>query len=108
MPLTGRTHQLRVQCKKHGLPIVGDRTYGSFSFNKEINIKVKTRRMMLHSAETVVHYCYQGKLRELVAKAELPEDFKAVMSYRPGLKQVRAEPATSKVLEGRRFKEPDA
>ena len=33
MPVTGRTHQLRVQCKKHNLPIVGDRTYGSFSFN---------------------------------------------------------------------------
>ena len=36
MPVTGRTHQLRVQCKQHGHPIVGDRTYGSFSFNRAI------------------------------------------------------------------------
>ena len=27
-PLTGRTHQLRVQCSKRRLPIVGDRLYG--------------------------------------------------------------------------------
>jgi hypothetical protein len=118
MPLTGRTHQLRVQCKKHGLPIVGDRTYGSFSFNKEIAIKVETKRMMLHSAETIVHYCYKGKVRELIAKSELPEDFQAVMSYRPGLNRSRpkeprahiktasAEEPRSPVLEGRRFKAP--
>lgn len=29
MPLTGRKHQLRVQTANRGLPIVGDRTYGS-------------------------------------------------------------------------------
>jgi 23S rRNA pseudouridine1911/1915/1917 synthase len=28
-PLTGRTHQLRVQLAQHGHPIVGDRRYGS-------------------------------------------------------------------------------
>jgi tRNA pseudouridine65 synthase len=29
-PQTGRSHQLRVQCAKRGLPIVGDKTYGEF------------------------------------------------------------------------------
>ncbi|HEY3253867.1 MAG TPA: RNA pseudouridine synthase, partial [Polyangiaceae bacterium] len=27
-PLTGRTHQLRVHCSAHGLPLLGDRAYG--------------------------------------------------------------------------------
>ncbi|WPJ96063.1 RluA family pseudouridine synthase [Coraliomargarita algicola] len=108
LPLTGRTHQLRVQCNKHGLPIVGDRTYGNFGFNKEVAIKVETRRMMLHSAETIVRYCYKGQLRELTAKSELPEDFKAVMSYRPGLNMHRPKGTRSQVLAGRRFKAPEA
>ncbi|MGZ0654842.1 RluA family pseudouridine synthase [Coraliomargarita sp. W4R53] len=106
MPLTGRTHQLRVQCQKHGFPVVGDRTYGSFSFNKEVAMKVETKRMMLHSAETIVHYSYKGKLRELVAKSELPEDFHNVLSYRPGLKSSRPKVTRSPILEGRRFKAP--
>ncbi|MDQ8195990.1 RNA pseudouridine synthase [Coraliomargarita sp. SDUM461004] len=104
MPLTGRTHQLRVQCKKHGLPIVGDRTYGSFSFNKEVAMKVETKRMLLHSAETIVHYNYQGRVRELVAKSALPEDFTSVMNYRPGLKHTQAKGARNSVLSSRRFK----
>jgi tRNA pseudouridine32 synthase/23S rRNA pseudouridine746 synthase len=28
-PLTGRTHQLRVQCQASGWPIIGDPIYGS-------------------------------------------------------------------------------
>jgi len=106
MPLTGRTHQLRVQCQKHGLPIVGDRTYGSFNFNKEVAMKAETKRMMLHSAETIVHYSYKGKPRELVAKSELPEDFNRVLSYRPGLSSSRPKVTRSPILEGRRFKAP--
>tara|TARA_B100000614_G_scaffold248817_1_gene257155 strand:- start:569 stop:1396 length:828 start_codon:yes stop_codon:yes gene_type:complete len=106
MPLTGRTHQLRVQCKKRGLPIVGDRTYGNFSFNKEIAIKVQTKRMMLHSSETIVRYCFKGKLRELRAKSELPEEFKDVMSYRPGLNMSRPKETRNPLLSSRRFKAP--
>lgn len=30
-PLTGRTHQLRVHCAAHGLPLLGDRAYGGMS-----------------------------------------------------------------------------
>ncbi|MGJ8654679.1 MAG: RluA family pseudouridine synthase [Opitutaceae bacterium] len=86
LPVTGRTHQLRVQCKKHGHPIVGDRTYGSFSFNREVAHETGERRMMLHSGETTVKYAYKGKLREFKATSELPEAFHAVMGFRPGLR----------------------
>jgi 23S rRNA-/tRNA-specific pseudouridylate synthase len=30
-PRTGRTHQLRVHCSAHGLPLLGDRAYGGVS-----------------------------------------------------------------------------
>jgi 23S rRNA-/tRNA-specific pseudouridylate synthase len=104
MPLTGRTHQLRVQCKNHGLPIVGDRTYGNFSFNKEVAMRVETKRMMLHSGETIVNYCYNGKLRQFSARSELPEDFQTVLDYRPGLNRAQPKQTRSSLLADRRFK----
>ena len=104
MPLTGRTHQLRVQCKKHNLPIVGDRTYGSFSFNKEVAMRTDIRRMMLHSLETIVNYSFDGKMRQFTAKSDLPEDFQTVLDYRPGLKRPQPKQAPSPKLAKRRFK----
>ncbi len=109
-PITGRTHQLRVQCRKHGHPIVGDRTYGNFRFNKEVNLATGEKRMMLHSAETVVNYNFKAKVRTFRAKSELPEAFQSVLRFRPGMKPaktLRAEhdaDASENVLEGRRFK----
>jgi len=41
VPLTGRTHQIRVHLESTGLPIVGDATYGG----------LPAERMMLHCAE---------------------------------------------------------
>lgn len=35
-PVTGYTHQLRYQCAEHGMPIVGDKTYGNFAMNKKL------------------------------------------------------------------------
>ncbi|MEN8724659.1 MAG: RluA family pseudouridine synthase [Lentimonas sp.] len=92
MPITGRTHQLRVQCGKHGHPIVGDRTYGSFSFNREVAHETKQKRMMLHSCETIVNYAFKGKIRIFEASSELPESFQEVLGYRPGLSHGRLEP----------------
>ncbi|TVP78608.1 MAG: RNA pseudouridine synthase [Puniceicoccaceae bacterium] len=100
-PLTGRTHQLRVQCKQHKLPIVGDRSYGNFSFNREVAEHTAVKRMLLHSAETIVRYSYRGKVREFRAESELPEDFQEVIRYRPGLNHGKVP---SPVLARRRFK----
>jgi tRNA pseudouridine65 synthase len=49
-PLTGRTHQLRVQCATRGFPIVGDGTYGDFQFNREFARRTGHKRMFLHAA----------------------------------------------------------
>lgn len=104
MPVTGRTHQLRVQCKKHGLPIVGDRTYGSFGFNREVSMHTGVNRMLLHSTETHVHYAYHGKVRDFVAKSQLPEAFEAVLRYRPGINHGEKEKSEMSALADRRFK----
>jgi 23S rRNA-/tRNA-specific pseudouridylate synthase len=107
LPATGRTHQLRVQCQKHGHPIVGDRTYGSFSFNREVAEETGERRMMLHSAETVVRYTIDGQSRSFQASVALPEAFQTVLNFRPGLRTGLAQQGGSKAtskLRGRRFK----
>jgi 23S rRNA-/tRNA-specific pseudouridylate synthase len=44
-PKTGRTHQLRIQCANRGIPIVGDRTYGDFTKNRNS----KAQFLFLHS-----------------------------------------------------------
>ncbi|WP_269522942.1 RluA family pseudouridine synthase [Coraliomargarita parva] len=111
MPVTGRTHQLRIQCKSHNHPIVGDQTYGSFSFNREVAAETGVKRLLLHSAETTVNYAYQGKSQHFTAKSALPAEFDAVLKFRPGLNTGRGTRApmphsSSRALSGRRFRRP--
>jgi tRNA pseudouridine65 synthase len=110
-PLTGRTHQLRVQCKNHRHPVVGDQTYGHFGFNREVHELTGEKRMMLHSGETSLRYAFQGKLCDFHAESLLPEAFANVMSFRPGLNSTQVAPRQSAIrkvakgpLAGRRFK----
>jgi len=107
MPITGRTHQLRVQCKRNQHPIVGDKTYGSFSFNREVEMETGEDRLMLHSAETVVNYAFRGRSRSFSATSALPEPFHKVLAFRPGLRTGRPNPAGPRgPLAGRRFRRP--
>ncbi len=74
-PRTGRSHQLRVQCAKRGLPIVGDQTYGDFGRNREFAKRAGTKRLFLHSQETAFEYDFRGKRRAFSAVAPLPAEF---------------------------------
>ena len=78
-PRTGRSHQLRVQCARRGLPIIGDQTYGNFRANREFGRKAGTKRMFLHSLETSFHYDFDGTTHEFSAKAALPEEFERLV-----------------------------
>ena len=50
-PRTGRTHQLRVHCSAHGLPLLGDRAYGGASRLIALSGTVKALdRIALHAA----------------------------------------------------------
>ncbi len=74
-PRTGRSHQLRVQCAKRHLPIVGDQTYGDFAANRAWAKTTGTKRLCLHSSETRFEYEFGGKQFAFAAKAELPGEF---------------------------------
>ena len=64
-PLTGRTHQLRTQCAYHRFPILGDKTYGDFSLNRQL----KLNRLYLH-AKTI-----QFELKNLSFEASCEPNF---------------------------------
>ena len=74
-PRTGRSHQLRVQCAKRRLPIVGDQTYGDFALNREFAKAAKSKRLFLHSLETAFTYEFAGKKFAFKASAPLPAEF---------------------------------
>jgi 23S rRNA-/tRNA-specific pseudouridylate synthase len=61
-PVTGRTHQLRVHCSQHALPIVGDETYGDSKFNAVFKKNCGNYRLFLHSEEISLTYVLGGKI----------------------------------------------
>jgi len=78
-PQTGRSHQLRVQCAKRGLPIVGDQTYGDFGANRAFVRSGGPKRLFLHSQEIALDYELGGRKHAFSAQAPLPGEFE-----RPG------------------------
>lgn len=78
-PRTGRSHQLRVQCAKRHLPIVGDQTYGDFRRNREFAKATGEKRLFLHSLETTFTYAWSGRTQEFAAHATLPAEFSRVL-----------------------------
>jgi 23S rRNA-/tRNA-specific pseudouridylate synthase len=76
-PGTGRSHQLRVQCARRNLPIVGDRTYGDFAANRAFVRAGGPRRMFLHSQSTAFEYAFGGREHPFEAVAPLPREFEA-------------------------------
>ena len=68
IPITGRTHQLRIHMQAIGHPIVGDEIYG---------IKNEKQSLCLHCAEMEVPL--YAKREKIVVKALLPENFIKVM-----------------------------
>jgi tRNA pseudouridine65 synthase len=74
-PKTGRSHQLRVQCAKRHVPIVGDQTYGDFARNRAFAKLSGMKRLFLHSTATNFAYEFHGHRQEFSATAPLPEEF---------------------------------
>jgi len=74
-PQTGRSHQLRVQCAKRGLPIVGDGTYGDFAANRAFAKAGGAKRMFLHSLSVSFDYTWRGAMCPFSATAPLPPGF---------------------------------
>ena len=81
-PRTGRSHQLRVQCAKRQLPIVGDQTYGNFPANRELAKTAGTKRLFLHSLETKFDYEFRGQRFSFAARAPAPPEFEKLVLQR--------------------------
>lgn len=78
-PRTGRSHQLRVQCAKRNLPIIGDQTYGDFPRNRAFAKETGEKRLFLHSLESSFDYEFRGIRHAFLARAPLPPEFEAVL-----------------------------
>jgi len=78
-PRTGRSHQLRVQCAKRHLPIVGDQTYGDFGRNRALAKRTGQKRLFLHSLATQFQYVWKGRTCSFAARATLPPEFGVVI-----------------------------
>jgi len=72
-PLTGRTHQLRVQCAAHRHAIIGDGTYGEFQFNREFAKRTGFKRLFLHAASTRIPGL------KFYAESPIPREFYTAM-----------------------------
>jgi 23S rRNA-/tRNA-specific pseudouridylate synthase len=83
-PVTGRTHQLRVQCGAHRHPIVGHATYGDFPFNREFARRTGHKRLFLHAASLRIPSL------KFSAESPLPHEFQVALGQeepRPGEQQ---------------------
>lgn len=74
-PLTGRTHQLRFQCARHGVPIAGDRIYGDFGYNKAFHAATGSHRLQLLAAKIELDYELDGKIFHFSARAPSSDEF---------------------------------
>jgi len=78
-PLTGRTHQLRVQCARRHLPILGDQNYGDFRRNRELARRFGTERLFLHAREVELEFPLDGGRVRFTAESPLPAEFQAFL-----------------------------
>jgi 23S rRNA pseudouridine1911/1915/1917 synthase len=63
-PETGRSHQLRVQLSERGLPILGDRKYGSAAV---LTARDGGRRIALHARQLIFTHPTRGEAISVVA-----------------------------------------
>ncbi len=75
-PRTGRTHQLRFQCARRKLPILGDQNYGNFRMNRELARRFGTDRLFLHAQHIELAFALPSGARiRFEAEAPPPREF---------------------------------
>jgi len=77
-PEEGRTHQLRVQCARHGHPIAGDDRYGDFAANRELAKVAGIERAMLVAHRLRLEHPTTG--RKLTFECDEPADLEAALA----------------------------
>lgn len=75
-PLTGRTHQLRFQCARRKLPILGDQNYGNFRMNRELARRLGNDRLFLHARRVEIEFSAPSCGRVYFsAESPVPKEF---------------------------------
>ncbi|MEM8844789.1 MAG: RluA family pseudouridine synthase [Pseudomonadota bacterium] len=75
---TGRTHQIRVHAQLENHPIAGDKRYGDFEYNRNMQ-KIGLKRMFLHASYLKLHLSDLSQTYEF--NAVLPNELKQVCRY---------------------------
>lgn len=79
VPVTGRSHQIRIHASRCGFPLAGDNRYGDFAVNRRL-ARLGLRRLFLHAAQLRIPY--NG--RQLDIEAPLPAALRAVLERLAG------------------------
>jgi 23S rRNA pseudouridine955/2504/2580 synthase len=74
---TGRTHQIRRHLAALGHPVVGDRRYGDFAFNRQAKQQWGVKRLFLHAE--AIEFPHPADGRKIRLSAALPRDLKDAM-----------------------------
>lgn len=69
--VTGKFHQIRIQCASHGHPIAGDRLYGDFKWNRTLQKSLGLRRLFLHAASLAFEHPVTGSPLKIEAPLSL-------------------------------------
>jgi hypothetical protein len=68
-----------VQTSAHGHPILGDRTYGDFEFNKAVGTARGFKRLFLHAESTQLSFAWQGAKVDFKASSPMPKEFEEAL-----------------------------
>jgi len=74
---TGRTHQIRRHLAAIGHPVLGDRRYGDFPFNREAKARWGLKRLFLHAERIEVPHPEDG--RKMTFTTALSADLQSVL-----------------------------
>lgn len=72
-PITGRTHQLRIQCASRNIPIIGDKTYGDFTLNRQLQPRFLEKKLYLQSCAISLQYFSEEQKCCLISR--IPYEF---------------------------------
>ncbi|WP_232036827.1 RluA family pseudouridine synthase [Buchnera aphidicola] len=76
VPITGRTHQIRVHTSQFGHPIIFDQKYGNHKIEKKI-INKKNNRLLLHAYKILFFHPKNNK--KIFITAPLDDQFKNLL-----------------------------